>query len=225
MHATLIAAALSLSTAAAAPWAVAPVEAVNVHPGHVAAAQQILTGHLEALGQPIVTLDAGVADPAAAAREKGAAAVLRCSMTRIGQRVKVWMRLQPLDGPPRTVTLDAASPEDLDPVLLRLARHLSQGSPVADAHIGEVTEREEEPFGRKTATSYFGLSVSGTFGGTRTRSAASASIGSTTPAPSSPTSRRASPSRRARRAAAGPGSRSPASTRSPTATSPRSSEA
>jgi hypothetical protein len=164
---TCLVLAASISTAAVGgTWAVAPLEGVNVHPGYVAAGQQILKGHLEAIGQPFVVLDDGVADPAAAAKQKGASAVLRCSMTRIGQKVKVWLRLQPLDGAPRTVTLDAGSPEDLDPVLLRLTRHLVQGAPTADAHIGEVTERESLQYGRKAAASYFGLSVTGTFGGT-----------------------------------------------------------
>lgn len=153
------------SSASTGTWALAPVEGVNVHAGHVAAAQRVLEGHLEALGQRVVALEAGVKDAAAAAREKGAIAVLRCSMTRIGQKVKVWMRLEPIEGSARTATLDASSPEDLDPVLLRLARQLSSGTPAADARIGEVTEKEEDVYGRKTAASYVGLAVTATFGG------------------------------------------------------------
>lgn len=166
MLTTIAVVVLSLGASAAeGSWALSPVEGVNVHPGHVAAAQRVLEGHLEALGQRVVVLEAGVKDPAAAAREKGATAVLRCSLTRIGQRVKVWMRLEPLEGAPRTAALDAGSPEDLDPVLLRLARQLASGAPAADARIGEVTEKEEDVYGRKTASSYVGLAVTATFGG------------------------------------------------------------
>lgn len=166
MLTTIAAIALSLgASASSGPWALVPIDAVNVHPGHVAAAQRVLEGHLDALGQRFVVLEAGVKDPAVAAREKGAAAVLRCALTRIGQRVKVWMRLEPLEGAPRTAALDAGSPEDLDPVLLRLARQLTSGPAAGDARIGEVTEKEEDVYGRKTASSYVGITVGGTFGG------------------------------------------------------------
>lgn len=156
---------LVLAAALAAPgtWAVARVEGVNVNAGHLAAAQQILQGHLESLGQPFVELTPGDTGPAAAA-PAGVTAELRCKLTRIGRKVKVSMRLQPREGPPRAVTLDAGSPEDLDPVLLRLARNLVLGDPIADPRVGEVTDREGEVSTRKAAASYVGVTIAGTFG-------------------------------------------------------------
>jgi hypothetical protein len=162
MLATGLVLAFNVAVAAAGPWALSPLEGINVGPGHVAAAQQVLKDHLATLGQAVVPLEAGVADPAAAAREKGAVAVLRGTLTRLGQKVKVTVTLQPLEGAPRSAALDAASPEDLDPVLMRIARNLVSGAPLADARINEVTEQEADPYKRRRANSYFGVNVTGT---------------------------------------------------------------
>jgi hypothetical protein len=157
------AAVLSLTAAVAGPWAVVPLEGVNVHDGHTAAARQVLKDHLASLGQATFPLDAGVADPGAAAREKGAVAVLRGTLTRLGQKVKVNLTLAPIDGPPRSAALDAGSPEDLDPVLMRLARNLVSGEPLADPRTSEVTQTEADALNRRTANSYFGISITGMF--------------------------------------------------------------
>lgn len=171
MLAAAIALAASLaSTTTGGTWALAPLEGINVHPGHVAAAQAVLRGHVESLGQAVLVLDAG-ANPLSAAREKGASAVLRGTLTRLGQKVKVNLTLQPLDGVARSAGMDAASPEDLDPVLRRLARHLVKGEPLDDARVSEVTEQESDAYNRQRANSYFGLAVTGTPAESGSRSA------------------------------------------------------
>lgn len=157
-----VALALSLSTAApGGTWAVVPLEGINVHEGHMAAARQVLKDHLASLGQATVALEAGVGDPASAARSKGATAVLRGTLTRLGQKVKVSLTLEPLDGASRNAGLDAGSPEDLDPVLMRLARYFVNGEPLAEARVSEVTEEESDAFKRKRANSYFGVVLTG----------------------------------------------------------------
>jgi hypothetical protein len=64
-------AATLATTTAGQPWAVVPLEDINVHPGHVAAAQQVLKDDVESLGQPVIVLEPDLADPDAAARARG----------------------------------------------------------------------------------------------------------------------------------------------------------
>jgi len=142
-------------------WALAPFEGVNLNEGHTTAAQAVLKMHLERLGQRVVVLPAGGADVASAAKEQGATATLRGSLVRLGQLVKVTLTLEPEGGAPKVASLDAASPEDLDPVLMRLARHLVNGEPLDEGRVSEMTEKEEDAYLRKRANSYFGVEVTG----------------------------------------------------------------
>ena len=144
-------------------WGIAPVEAVNIHEGHAAAARAVLGQHVESLGGNVVMLEVGEGQSlAVVAAEKGAPKVLRLALTRLGNKVKAQLVVERADGSREAVAnLDAASPEDLDTVLLRLVRHLLAGEPLAEARIAEVTEQEEEAYKRKRANSYFGIAVTG----------------------------------------------------------------
>jgi hypothetical protein len=147
-----------------------PVTGANVDPGTLEAARDVLRGHLEATGRQ-VRLAAGdpVREPtppeaAAAAQAVGAsrAAVLRLS--RLGSVLRARLAVYEVPGG-RQLHFDdmpAGSPNDIDPVLQRLAQGYAAGSRAAAvAEIDTVTDKEASPLNRIPASKGFGLRLGG----------------------------------------------------------------
>lgn len=164
---------------ATAPVAIFPLEGTNLHPGHVQAARAVLKLHVEELGSATQLVEPGEAAWASAAEQValvaplGVERYLTGTMMRLGERVKTRLVLHDAtDGHVLgSAMLDADSPEDLDVVLLRLAEHLLRGKPLAQARIDEVTEHEQQAYGRKTSNNYFGVQVIGSLPGAKGLSA------------------------------------------------------
>ncbi len=142
-------------------WGLVKGDAVNVHPDFVDVARVLLEQHLSEEG--ITVLPASEGETAAALWAKGVEAVVRFSVVRMGENVKI--SVQKL-GPDGTVlaasNMTAASPDDLDAVTARLARHLVSGQkPEEGQSIYEVTDREQEKLKKKRSTYYYSLRVLG----------------------------------------------------------------
>jgi hypothetical protein len=154
--------------------ALLPATGTNVTDGLLAAAQDVLRGHLERTGRFEVALTPGVPgarpEPAAdevarAVQGSGVRRALALRISRLGASAHV--RLAAYDAAGRLVRSDelpAASPDDLDPVLARLARGLADDRLASDeAEIDSVTEREADAYLKYTATHVFGLALGGLY--------------------------------------------------------------
>jgi hypothetical protein len=152
------------------------LEGSNVHAGHVSAANQLLALYLaeSGLGQIIKPTGDGarsqlwtIADAQAQAlRDKSELFVLG-SIIRVGTRVKIALQLYETATANRIYgdSLNAGAPEDVDPVMKRLARSLATRKAGAKApDLDEVTMHEEAIYRKRIATHYFGLSVGATAG-------------------------------------------------------------
>jgi hypothetical protein len=159
---------LALGAAARAETAaVLPVSGKNVAPATLEAAQDVLIGHLVATGRfQVVAVEGPVerdeptrdeaVDSARGARADLAVVV---HVTRLGSSAQVRLTAyRTADGAAQTDALNAASPDDLDRVLARLARGLATGR--REATIDTVTEAETlAPF-KRPSTHSLGLSLS-----------------------------------------------------------------
>lgn len=169
--------ALALALAALAPLpalageviALLPVTGANVDAGTLEAARDVFRGHLERTGREVRLADGDAvrepsgAEAGAAARAAGAgrAAVVRLSL--LGSVLRARLSVYDLSG--RQVHADdlpAGTPNDVDPVLQRLAQgYASGGKAAASAEIDTVTDKEAQKQNRVAATSAFGVRLGG----------------------------------------------------------------
>lgn len=151
--------------------AVLPISGINVHPGYLDAAQALLKRNLTRTGRFRVTSIAGQApaeqggvEAAQAAQAVGATLAAVAQVTRLSNRAQVHLAIYRVpDGAlVHEDELGAASPDDLDAVLARLAEGFATGRPArANANIETVTEREALPHLKRNATHVVGLSLGG----------------------------------------------------------------
>lgn len=174
MRLLLLAAAL-LVPAAARPDTVAllPATGANVHTGHVSAATDTLRSQLERAGFTVVRVpspepaaaEATPAQAGEAARAAGASLGVTLRVSRLGSLASVRLAAYRPDGTVAHLDeLSASGPNDLEPVLRRLAEGLAQGKPARLlAEIDSVTEREADPYLKQVATQVFGLRLGSAF--------------------------------------------------------------
>jgi hypothetical protein len=173
--AACLAALLAAPAGAREPDAVVvlPATGSNIHPGHLAAATDVLRVQLERAGLRVLPVPAGSStaqeptpeQAGAAAERAGAAWAVTLRIARLGTnavcRVGSYLPGGRLS---RADELTASSPEDLEPVLRRLALSLVTGRPARElAELETVTEREADPFLKYVATHYFGIRLGAFF--------------------------------------------------------------
>jgi hypothetical protein len=175
MKSRIVAAIFTLTllagTANAERLAMLPPSGTNIHEGYLAAAQDLLRGHLLATGRYYVvalpgqagTVETNGMDAAALARDNGADLALVLHVTRLGSSAKIRMTVYDSSG--RVVHADqlgAANPDDFDPVLKRMAVGLATGRAAKEtADIETVTEKEADPLRKMEATHVFGIKLGG----------------------------------------------------------------
>jgi hypothetical protein len=147
-----------------------PATGANVDAGTLEAARDVLRAHLEATGRQVrlaagdPVREADAREAAAAAQAVGAtrAAVLRLSRLGSGLRARLTVYEVPGGRQVHADDMPAGSPDDIDPVLQRLAQGYAAGSrAVAVAEIDTVTGKEATPLNRIPATRGFGLRLGG----------------------------------------------------------------
>lgn len=150
--------------------ALLPVTGVNVDPGTLEAAREVFRGHLERTGREVRLVpgdparEPSPAEAAEAARAAGAsrAAVVRIVTLGAVQRARLSIYDAASGRVLHTDDMPAGSPNDLDPVLERLAKGYAAGSGAARvAEIDTVTDREARPLNRVTANKSSGLRLGG----------------------------------------------------------------
>lgn len=149
--------------------AVAPVSGVNVHQGYLDASGDVFAGHLRATGayQAFVIPGEGGrseltgTDAAALGSSAAANAVAVLHITRLGSAATIRLAMYEVNGAlSHTDQLKAASPDDMDKVLARLAKGVVTGKPAkSNADIETVTEQEGRPLTRQAANSTFGIKI------------------------------------------------------------------
>ncbi len=142
-------------------WGLVTGDAVNVHADFIDVTYVLLEQHLSESGVTVVRVSAE--DAAKGSYGDGVTAVVRFSIVRMGETVKISVQKLDLDGTVQAASnMTAASPDDLDSVTARLARHLVTGvRPNEGETIYEVTDRERERLKKKRSTTYYGVRVIG----------------------------------------------------------------
>ncbi|MEP6654654.1 MAG: hypothetical protein ABJA82_14930 [Myxococcales bacterium] len=151
------------------PVALLPPSGINVAPGLLEAARDILKDHLQRSGRYTVITPAGFPTPdeppaAMAAQQAtavGAAQALVLRITHLGSSTRVRLTVYAA-GSGQVVYWDSMSvtggPGELDVVLQRLVNALVQGKPVRDsAELESVTNDEMNTLNRRTANKSFGI--------------------------------------------------------------------
>jgi hypothetical protein len=169
------AAVLLLALASASPAtaraayrvALLPATGANVHEGHLAAATDVLRSQLERTGRfevvpvpgPANGAEPTPAEAAAAARAVEASLGVTLRISRLGESATLRLAAYGPDGKQAHIDeLGAGSPDDMEPVLRRLALGLAEGKPARVlAEIDSVTEREADPYLKYAATQVFGV--------------------------------------------------------------------
>jgi hypothetical protein len=167
----LLATLLAPAAALAEPVLLLPATGSNLHEGHLAAATDVLRGHLERTGRFTVVRGAPPApgrEPTAAqageaARAAGVPLAVTLHLARLGSTASVRLAAVGPDGAVRhTDELVAGTPEDLEPVLRRLAEGLAAGKPARTlAQIDTLTVREADAYAKYAATNVFGIRLGG----------------------------------------------------------------
>jgi hypothetical protein len=169
--ASLSLAALAVPSAAHAAGqqrvAVLPMSGVNIHPGYLDAARDLLKDHLMETGRFYVISIPGHADheympDEALTLGRTAQADLIVTTHIIHLAGTARLRLTALRSDGSMAYTDgvttAGGPDDLDPVMKRLAVAFAAGKPVAQtAEIDSVTQKEADPYLKQTATRVFGV--------------------------------------------------------------------
>jgi hypothetical protein len=162
------------SARAASPVVLLPATGANVPEPELAAVTDVLRADLEETGAFTVALGEtpGGAAPeptpaqagAEAARARAGLAVT-VRVSRLGSAAVVRLAAyRPDGGLAHADQLPAASADDLEPALKRLARGLAEARPAAgNADLDTVTEREASPQRRQVATRGFGVRLGGTW--------------------------------------------------------------
>ncbi len=161
---------LAIPTAAHAERvALMPTSGVNVQEGYLAATHAVAQGYLEKAGYEVVTIAGPHAQmepdyntAIAMGRQTGARYTVVVHLARLGSSAKV--KLTAYDNATGQVAyrdqLDAATPDDIDPVLARLVRGMATGQPASDTgDINTVTQKEEKPLRKRKATNTFGVRI------------------------------------------------------------------
>jgi hypothetical protein len=163
----------------AAPVVLLPATGANVPEGELAAATDILRGDLEGTGRfRVVALgrtpgggvpEPGPAEAAQEAREVQASLAVTLRVSRLGGASTARLAAYGPDGKlVHADQLGAATPDDLEPVLKRLARGLAESRPATEtADVDTVTEREARPAPRRTANRVFGFRIDASLLGER----------------------------------------------------------
>lgn len=149
--------------------AVLPASGVNIHAGYLDAARDILKDHLMSTGHfTVVTVPGAALDHEAtpeeaveAGRKAQADLALTTHIVHLGGTARVRITAyRTSDGSiAHTDSMTTAGgPDDLDPVLRRLAVAFAGGKPATQtADIETVTQKESDPYLKQTATRVFGL--------------------------------------------------------------------
>jgi hypothetical protein len=150
--------------------ALLPVTGVNVDAGTLAAAGEVMRGHLQKVGlqvrmtsSPTPDQEATPAEAAASAHAAGAGRAAVVRLVLLGTSLRGQLTVYDLSG--KQVHADqmaATSVNDLDPVLERLAVGYAKGSTAAkSADIDTVTEKEAAGIKKAEAASAFGVQLGG----------------------------------------------------------------
>jgi hypothetical protein len=172
MRALVLALALVPALANAERVALLPATGSNVHAEHLVAATDVFRAHLERTGRFQVAIvpspapegvEASFAQAAEVARTAGADLAVTLRVSRLGANAHVRMGAYRPDGSVAHVDeLVAATPDDLDPVLQRLAKGFAEGRPARTvAEVDTVTQKEAEAYKKMQATNVFGLRLGG----------------------------------------------------------------
>lgn len=166
-----LAAVLALPAVAGAERVVVtPASGINIHMGYLEAAQDVFRTHLIDTGRYDVVLvqaapgkyEVSASEAIRMAREAGAGLAAVVHVTRLGEtaRVRLTVYSAATGQAVHRDQLAAATPDDIDPVLARLARGLATGKSAKDtADIETVTQRESDPLLKVAATSTFGVKL------------------------------------------------------------------
>jgi hypothetical protein len=155
------------ATVRAETAAVLPVSGINVAPGTLEAAQDVLRGHLAATGRfqvvvvegPVEHQEPSAAEALDAARAAGAELAVVTHVARLGSSAQVRLTAyRTRDGGVYSDALNAASPDDLDRVLARLAHGLATGR--REATVDTVTEAEAMAPLKRPSSHTLGLALS-----------------------------------------------------------------
>lgn len=150
--------------------ALLPASGVNINEGTLEAAQDILRGELTRTGRfqvaqlpgPVGKVEASPDEAVGAARGQGADLGAVLHITRLGNvaRLRLTAYAAATGQMVYTDELPAASPDDMPPVLTRLAKGMATGKSAADnADIETVTATEAGPLRKRRATSVFGVEL------------------------------------------------------------------
>jgi hypothetical protein len=176
LRSTVLAAAALLSVARSAQAqspqprvAVLPISGVNIHPGYLDAARDILKDHLMSTGRfYVIGMPGGPPQQeysTAQAQELGRSVQAELAVTThivhlagtARVRLTAWRVADGTIAHSDSMTT-AGGPDDLDPVLKRLAIGFATGKPAGTtAEIDTVTQKEADPYLKQTATKVFGL--------------------------------------------------------------------
>jgi hypothetical protein len=171
LAAFLLAFLTAVGAARAQTAAVLPPSGVNVAAGLLEATQDLLRGHLLATQRfaavlavpgPVGKSEVAPLEALAQAQAAGADLAIVVHLTRLTSTAQVRVSAYSTATGARVFTdqLAAASPDDLDAVLLRLARALASGKPARDtADLDSVTELETVAPHKRSATHVFGLGI------------------------------------------------------------------
>jgi hypothetical protein len=174
LRAAVLAVAFAAGPASAAlSVVVLPATGSNIHPGHLAASTDVLRVQLEKAGYVLVPAPAGapqIQEPTPdqageAATKAGASLAITLRIARLGTNAVARIGAYLPDGKlARSDELTAASPEDLEAVLRRLALSIATGRSAKElAELDSVSERESDPYLKYVATHLFGLKLGAFF--------------------------------------------------------------
>jgi hypothetical protein len=171
--AALFAALLSaapVAAGAAEVIALLPVTGVNVDAGTMAAATEVLRGHLQAAGlqvrmasAPTPEVEPTPAEAAASAKAIGAGRAAVVRLVVLGATLRAHLTVYDLSGKQvHTDQMAANAVADLDPALERLAKGYAKGTSAAKAaDIDTVTEKEAAGVQKAEAAKAFGIQLGG----------------------------------------------------------------